>query len=191
MADFDKAEKNLIIFDEILVHFHPHFSKYSAKELEVIRLYPRMLNAEKLIEEACGHAADGLFEHSAVAHQDFTDPSEMKTATVFANPRKRQTVKYGTVEYIVYICEITSVKTKGKKPTFKNGALRLVVFEPFFTKKLRYYFIPQKDWRKLTITKMGSIPLTYSVAKDEILQIEQFRVKDFKTLSTTLEEQYV
>ena len=135
--------------------------------LENTDLTPEDIKVETLVEKAIAKVGKLKWVGGENEPYDFEDGTDAKTSSVTAK--------------ISYSGHITSTESK-------EGALRCVVTNEASPNEIDFFYIPAKAVRKLeksngSKAKKG-IKYTYNPEKDTYTQIEEFRVKNFKELST-------
>jgi predicted N-acyltransferase len=107
---------------------------------------PDDYNLPRLIEKMMADLSDDKYNFVDMAHYDFDDFSEMKTATI-----RRRIQRNGTY---AYLARITNVKSKGNN--LKSGGIRIVITNPFHN-KLHFLFVSKASVYKLMHTKHGKL----------------------------------
>lgn len=171
------VDKHLIMFKEIILHYHTMFKGYSKEDqekvLEDIRIYGCIYKAEELVEQCM--AIVGGYKHVRAGYGfDFSDNSDAKTVTV-------REAKRGNTGNTFINGQINNVYTK-------IGSLRVVVFNAPCN-CLDYFYIPKSDVKKLatinsSVKKSDRILIYYS-RKDEIYNLERlgFKVANFEEVA--------
>lgn len=169
--------KHEMLFEEIISKYHPDIVG-NESVIDFCKKNIKWLNIERMIEETM--AAVGGYDFVDQPHYDFTDGTDSKTASVAPNSR----TYYGK-ETSSYSCEIGGIGNIGENSSVKTGALRVIVYNPH-TQELEYYFIPNKDMKKLMRWHASGyrITTTWNINKQTNNKLDPYRVKDFETLAT-------
>lgn len=159
--------------EEIINVYHPEFIK--SADLRRFGLQnPQHFKVEHLIEECM--AAVGPYTFVNGAHQDFSDGSDCKTASIRCNPK--------TLFSNSYVGEIANVATAGGGQ--KKGDLRCVIYNPHLD-ELKFYYLPRHFWASnITIhpsSGIGKIVFTYHQPSDYISKLNGYACKDFVDLA--------
>ena len=166
--------KEFRLMKDIINIYHPEFSK--STDLQQYGLdNPQHFKVEHLIEECM--AAVGPYTFINGSHQDFSDGTDCKTASISCNPTKL----YGNS----YRGEIGNVETSGGGQ--KIGDLRCIIYNPH-KDELKFYYLPRSFWaNNITIhpsSKIGKIVFTYHRPSNYISKLDAYRCTDFVQLAT-------
>jgi len=165
--------KQATLLRDVIFKYHPLFKRRKDLQKSAIK-HPEIFNVHRLIEDS--FAAIGPYSFIDVSHADFSDGTECKTASIGVN--------YTGTTGNSFSGAIHSVKTSAG--TLKQGALRVVIYNPH-TDSLMYYFLPKEFWEK-NITmhnkkNSGMIAYSYNKSTDTIKKLEPYRVKSFRQLA--------
>jgi len=167
--------KETLLMEQIIVKFHPQF-KESTQLQDLGLLRPEIFNVEMLVEECL--AACGPYELSRGCHQDFSDGSDCKTASIRREPNKPGTASHKG--------EISGVQTSAG--VVKLGALRCVVYNPC-ENNLLYFYLPKEFWTqnidRHPTTGMGRIFFTYNRNTMVVPKLIAYQVNNFEELAQT------
>jgi hypothetical protein len=143
--------------------------------LENTDVTPNDLNVTSLIEKAMAKVGKLKWVGDKNEEFDFEDGTDAKTSSVTPS--------------ISYTGQITGTETK-------KGALRCVISNEWSPNEVDYFYIPPKAVRKLEknngskvkkgikFTYRPDIPEVREKDRDTYTQIEKYRVKSFKEVST-------
>ena len=167
--------KETVLMQEVIVNYHPQFSdNIQLREIGMLR--PEIFKVEMLIEECL--AAWGPYDLVRGDHQDFSDGSDCKTASIRSEP-----VKSGRASHRG---EISGVQTSAG--VVKQGALRCVVYNPC-ENNILYFYLPKEFWTqnidRHPTTGMGRIFFTYNRNTMVIPKLIQYQVNNFEELART------
>jgi len=171
--------KNTLMMQKIIFAYHPLFKTdlklqtYALNDTEIF-------NVERLVEQSMAEASCGAYDFIDGSHEDFSDGTECKTASIRQNASKSSSANCNT-----HNGEISNVSTAGGNQ--KSGAIRCVIYNPHFH-ELQYYFIP-KSWWAYNVTRhpttgVGKIVFSYNRSNNTIAKLDKFKVLDFSTLAT-------
>ena len=172
--------KTKAIVNEILCKHHPMFK--NPVILEAVNEDANIFNVEHLVEKTMALVGGDDFVDGD--HHDFSDGTECKTASVYANPIKQRGKITNSYKF-----EISNVVSPGG--SMKTGDIRLVLYNPIVKEgpKCTFYYIPNEDLVGLGInyhptTGMGRIVGTYNSAKNSYSKIADYEICCFKGLAT-------
>lgn len=165
--------KQLVLMRDVICVYHPEFRR-SADLCRYGMAHPDIFNVERLIEESL--AAVGPYKFIDGEHEDFSDGTDSKTASIRVNPVKPGRNTYGG--------EISGVETAGGGR--KGGALRCTIYNPH-KDGLKFYFLPKHMWeRNITIhpsSGVGKIMYTYNRPGDYIARFDGYECASFEELA--------
>lgn len=168
--------KEYALVRDVIIQYHPEFQTPQMRKLALRK--PEVFNVTFLIEEALAYTS-GMYDFINGEHEDFTDGSDSKTASISVNPVKKGSNSYRG--------EISGVGQIGREVKLKNGALRITMWNPHVN-KTEYYYIPKDKWSNLNInfhpsTGKGRIFYTYNKKTNTIPKLAEFKVDSFETLA--------
>jgi hypothetical protein len=168
--------KNKTILEEIVLPvLTDMFPTQTSRKLAL--KHPNAYNVEHLVELAMSSLGDYKFIDGE--HEDFTDGTDCKTASISRNPAKP-----GQNSYRLEISNIV-----GASGNEKSGDLRVVLYNPHKEGKdrLEYYYVPKSVWienvNRHPTTGVGRMFATYNIQKDYIPKLQECRVDTFEELS--------
>lgn len=165
--------KQLVLMRDVICIYHPEF-RHSADLRRYGMAHPEIFNVERLIEESL--AAVGPYRFIDGDHEDFSDGTDSKTASIRVNPARPGCN--------THTGEITGVETAGGGR--KAGALRCTIYNPH-TDGLKFYFLPKSMWsQKITIhptSGVGKIVYTYNRLSDSIPKFRGYECTNFEELA--------
>lgn len=165
--------KSLVLMRDVICVYHPKFRK--SRDLRSYGLSnPDIFNVERLIEESL--AAIGPYEFIDGDHEDFSDGTDSKTASIRANPERPGGNSFKG--------EIAGVETAGGGR--KAGALRCTIYNPH-KDNLKFYFLPKSMWQNhITIhptSMVGKIVYNYHKPTDFINKLAGYECANFEELA--------
>lgn len=160
------------LFTDLILENHPAFYEGSSLSLS-LKTNPAFFNMEHIIESMMAICSNGLYEFNDGVHQDYTDESDCKTGTLYANEGSSTTAG-----------EISSVRSRDG--VLKKGAIRAVIMNPIL-KKNHFFFIPKTAVKDLMTKKNGeqkktkSICLRYNKTTNEFSTIDKYGIIEYDT----------
>ena len=169
------VSKESVMMRDVICQFHPDFVNNAGLHSYALS-HPHVFDVETLIEEAL--AAVGSYEHTSVAHADFSDGSDSKTSTITCTPNTdpSKVGKYSGV--------INGVITSAGTP--KSGALRCTIYNSV-TQSLLFYYLPKDVWMGMVTyssdTGKGRIAYTWNRHTESIAKFDGYELGSFKALA--------
>ena len=160
------------LFTELILENHPAFYEGSSLSLS-LKSNPAFFNMEHIIESMMAECSNGQYEFNDGIHQDYTDESDCKTGTLYANKGSSTTA-----------AEISNVRSNDG--VLKKGAIRAVIINPIL-KRNHFFFIPKTVVEILMTKKTGeqkknrSICLRYDKISNKFSTIDKYGIIEYDT----------